>query len=1000
MSKSLCAPFSLGVTAVRAGNDALLRVQLLGPVRAWLGQRELDLGAPQQRAVFGMLAMRANRTVSRSDLIDGVWGQEPPVSAVNGVHVYVAGLRRALEPDRAHRAPGQALLADAGGYMLRLEPGQPDTEAFSQLLAQARESGAAGDLATAARLLDAASRLWRADPLSGIPGPWAEIERVRLRELRLNVIEESVDAMLARGRHADAATKLAGLVREHPLRERFRGQLMLALYRCERQAEALAVYAETRSVLVEELGVEPGPELRRLHERLLLADDALGLPAAAGTARAAPAQLPADVDAFTGRAVELAELDRLLPSLAMAIFTVSGTAGVGKTALAVRWAHRIRGRFPDGQLFVNLRGYDPDRPVSAADALAGFLRALGMAPPDIPARIDERAAAYRTLLDGRRVVVVLDNAATVEQVRPLLPGSPSCVVVVTSRDSLPGLVARHGARRLDLDLLPPRDAVGLLRALIGDRVDAEPVPAAILAEECSRLPLALRIAAELAVARPSMTVTQLADELADQQRLIDLLDAGGDPRTAVRSVFSWSYSHLSADAARAFRVLGLHLGPDIDQYAAAALIAARLGQSRHLLDLLARAHLIEDGRQGRYGLYDLLRTYAAEVTSAEDSEDERHAALTRLFDYYLSTAAAAMDAVFPAERGRRPRILHPATPVPAMSDPARARNWLDTERVTLAAVIGHAATHGWPRHAILLAATLFRYLDTGNHHADAVALHGHARDAARASGDAAAEATALSNLGVAHWRQGIHDQAVGNFQQALTVFRKTGSRTGEARALGNLGLIHWRRGCYQQAAGQHEQALAIFREIGDQTGVARALNNLGTVYLRQGLYEEAARHHDQALALFREIGDRTGEARALNNLGSVEWQEGRYVQAAAYHEQALALFREVGDRFGEADALASLGCVYERQGRGGQAASHHEQALALFREIGDRTGEAEALNRLGEVLLVTGRPGEAHATYLGAVALGGQIGDTYEAARAHDGLARSQEATDRPGPVL
>jgi len=974
------------------GGDTPLRIQLLGPVRAWLGEEELDLGAPRQRVVFGMLAMRANRTVSRDELIDGIWGQDPPASAVNSVHIYVAGLRRALEPDRAHRAPGKALLAGAGGYLLRLESGQPDAEAFGQLLAAAREAQAVGELAAAARLHDAASKLWRADPLSGISGPWAEIERVRLRELRLTAVEERTEVMLARGRHAEAVAELSGLVAEHPLRERFRGQLMLALYRCERQAEALAVFADTRRVLVEELGVEPGPELRRLHERLLLADDALDLPAALEAARAGPAQLPADVDDFTGRAAELAQLDRLLPSTAMKIFTISGTAGVGKTALAVRWAHRIRGRFPDGQLYANLRGYDAGQPVPAGDALTGFLRALGTAAQDIPAGIDERAAAYRTLLDGRRMLVVLDNVATVEQVSPLLPGSPSCAVLVTSRDSLPGLVARHGARRLDLDLLPLHEAVDLLRALIGGRVAAEPGSAITLAQECARLPLALRVAAELAVSRPSMPLSQLADELADEQRLLDLLDAGGDARTAVRGVFSWSYSHLATDAARTFRLLGLHPGPDIDAYAAAALAAATLGQSRRVLDLLARAHMIEHGHEGRCGLHDLLRSYAAQVASAEDSAGDRHAALTRLFDYYLATAAAAMDTVFPAERRRRPRVPAAATPAPAMTDSAEARIWLDTERVTLAAVIGYTATRGWPGYAIGLADTLFRYLDTGNYHADAVVLHSHARDAARASGDTGAEATALSHLGVAEWRRGRYEQAVGHLQQALTVFRAAGDRANEARALGNLGLIHWRQGSYNRAAGHHEQALAAFRELGDQAGVARALNNLGTVYQRQGRAEEAARHHEQALALFRAIGDQAGEARALNNLGSVEWQRGRCATAALWHEQALALFREIGDRFGEADALASLGCVYERQGRGEQAAMHHQHALALFREIGDRTGEAEALNRLGEVLLMIGQPGQARTKYLAAVALGGQIGDRYEVARARDGLARSHEA--------
>jgi len=416
-----------------------------------------------------------------------------------------------------------------------------------------------------------------------------------------------------------------------------------------------------------------------------------------GTARVVPAQLPADVDLFTGRAGELAELDRLLTvtppqtgapdavggaSTAVVISAVSGTAGVGKTALALRWAHRVRAGFPDGQLYVNLRGYDPDQPVSPADALARFLRALGVAGADIPLEVDERAASYRSLLDGQRILIVLDNAATVEQVRPLLPGTPSALVVVTSRDALAGLVARDGARRLDLDLLPPQDAVALLGALIEERVAAEPDAAAALAGQCARLPLALRIAAELAATRPTTPLATLVAELADEQRRLELLDAGGDPRTAVRAVFSWSYLHLPAEAAWAFRLLGPHPGPDLDPYATAALTHTTMEQAQHLLNVLARAHLIGPTGPGRYGMHDLLRAYAIDLTSTEDAENERRAALTRLFDHYLATACAAMDTLHPADAHRRPRIPPPATAAPPVANPVVARAWLDAERLT------------------------------------------------------------------------------------------------------------------------------------------------------------------------------------------------------------------------------------------------------------------------------------------------------------------------------
>ncbi len=979
-----------------------------------------------------MLAIRANQAVSRSELIDGMWGQDPPASAVNSVHVYVSGLRRVLEPRRARRAPGQVLSATGPGYLLRLEPGQLDTEALDRHLAQARLLPVAGDPAVAARSLDAALGLWQGVPLSGVPGPWADIERARLGELRLTAIEERIELMLALGDHHQAVPQLAGLIREYPLRERFRGQLMVALYRCGRQAEALAEFAAARRVLAGELGIEPGPGLRRLQQQVLTADPALDAPAgagvpagggvpasgdgsAAGPHRAAPVprELPADVTAFTGRAAELAGLDRLLTAeadagargapasaAAVVICAVAGSGGVGKTALAVHWAHQVRDAFPDGQLYVNLRGYDPGEPVAAADALAGFLRALGVAAHDLPVGADERAARYRSMLDGRRMLVVLDNAATVEQVSPLLPGAPSCVAVVTSRDSLAGLVARYGARRLDLDLLPAADAVSLLRVLIGERVEADPAAAGTLAEQCARLPLALRVAAEFAAARPALPLARLVDELAGEQRRLDLLEAGGDPRTAVRTVFSWSYRHLSADAARGFRLAGLHPGPDLDAYAAAALTGTTPQQARDILDLLARAHLIHSVRPGRYGMHDLLRAYARQLTATEDAarQDDGQAALTRLFDYYLAAAATAMDTAVPAERHRRPPISPPATPLPPLDGPAAARAWLDAERATLVAA-AYTAVRGWPGHAARLSGILWRYIDTGGHYTDAVTVHTRALRAARQAGDRAAEAYALNALAIVE-RRGRTRQAVGYLQQALALFSEVGDRFGAACVLTHLGSCEWRLGRYPQAAAHRRQALALFRETGDRPGEARALKGLGLVEGRLGRYRQAAGHFQESLVLYRELGDRSNEAHALRNLGLVGGRQGRYPQATGHLQRALTLFREIGDRSGAASALADLGTVACQQGHYPEAAGHFQRALALFREIGERAAEAEALNGLGEVLLAAGQPGQAHPQHAAALALASQGGDKYEQARAHHGLARSFQAAGEPGQAF
>jgi DNA-binding SARP family transcriptional activator len=609
-----------GISLTDAG-EAGIRVQLLGPVRAWRGDDELELGGPQRRALLGMLASR-RYVISRGELIDGLWGQGAPASAENSVHVHISALRRVLEPRRASRAPGRLLAATGPGYRLTLAPGTLDTDVLDGHMAAARQL-ATGDPRAAVRSLDAALSLWQGAALAGAPGPWADIERARLEELRQATTADRIDILLRLGGHHEVLAELAALTRQHPLRERFWGQLMLALYRCGRQGEALAAFADARRELAGQLGVDPGPALRRLHEQVLAADPALEESRPAQPERTpgyplyAPRLLPADVDRFTGRTAELAWLDQLLTAGGPAAScVVSGSAGVGKTALAVHWGHRMRAAFPGGHLYADLRGYDPGEPVSPASVLAGFLRALGVADQDIPADTDQRSACFRSLMDWRRALLVLDNAASVEQVRPLLPGTPSCVVIVTSRDSLAGLVARHGARRLDLDLLPEADAVTLLRELIGARVDADRAAASTLAAQCARLPLALRVAAELATARPDLAIARLTEELSDEQRRLRLLDAGGDERTAVCPVLSWSYRRLEADAAQAFRQIGLHAGPAIDAPALAALTGTSAEHAESLLRTLAHGHLVYRAGPGRYAMHDLLRAYAAHVARA------------------------------------------------------------------------------------------------------------------------------------------------------------------------------------------------------------------------------------------------------------------------------------------------------------------------------------------------------------------------------------------------
>jgi tetratricopeptide (TPR) repeat protein len=675
-----------------------------------------------------------------------------------------------------------------------------------------------------------------------------------------------------------------------------------------------------------------------------------------------PRQLPAPVRAFVGRGDQLAALSHVLcgPAVAAAIAVISGSPGVGKTALALRWAHDAADRFPDGQLYVDLRGYGADQPLTAADALARLLCALGLAGLDIPDGTDERAAAYRSLLAGRQVLVVLDNASGPAQVRSLLPGTGKCAVLVTSRNALAGLVAREGASRLELDLLPMEEAVDLLRELIGARVTADPPAAASLARYCSRLPLALRVAAELAAAYPVRPLAALAGQLADLRGRLNVLDAGGDEQTAVHSVLSWSYRHLDAAAASAFRLLGQHPGPDFDGYAAAALAGTTVEEAFRLLEQLARAYLIQSTGPGRYSMHDLLRAYAREHAASDrqdgdgaaDHDEGGRAALTRLFDYYLQATVAAMDTLFAARSHQWPHAPQ-AGISPDVSGPVSASAWLDAELDNLVAATARMATSGWPCQTAGLAAAVFPYLEGAGRATEAITIHGHALRASRRSGDSAAEATALGNLGYVFLMQGRYQQAASHLRQAITLFRRVGDQAGEATALGHLAVVHRRRGQYQQAADDQGRALALARQIGDQWG----------------------------------------EALALTRLGGVERRLGRYQQALGHIQQALSASRQIGDPISEAEALTRLGVVERHLGRYQQAADHHERAIALFRRANDCTGEAEARDGLGELSLAMGRPEQALLYHAAARDLAEQIGCLNEQARAHHGLARAHQAS-------
>jgi len=712
-----------------------------------------------------------------------------------------------------------------------------------------------------------------------------------------------------------------------------------------------------------------------------------------------PRQLPPDVPGFVGRHNMLVALDDLLPadgatsSTSVVVSAIAGTAGVGKTALAVHWARRVADRFPDGQLHLNLRGYDVEAPMRPEEALGRLLRALGVDVRDLPASQDERAALFRSVVAGKRFLILLDNARSAEQIRDLLPGAPGCLTVITSRDALTGLVVRDGARRIDLDLLPLADAVALVRVLIGERVGDEPAAAAELAQACARLPLALRIAGEYVRSRPGVTIADAVRELRDERSRLSILDADGDDRTAIRAVFSWSYRALADDPARLFRLLGGHPGGDYDLYAVAALAGADLVTTSALLDELVRAHLVTPVGAGRHTMHDLLTGYALDLAGHQRAVEP----LQRLLSYYAHAAMVAMDTLFPADSDRRPRVEPPSgTAVPDLGEPVPARAWLDAERANLLAMMRLAEDNGWTRWIGALAGTLWRELDAQAHNADALAMHHLALSAAETGGDLTAQADALRNLSTAYRTAGHYAEALAFAQRCVALRRELGDERGEAAATNSLAIITGLLGRIDDSVAAYEHSLTLRRKTGDLRGEAAVLLNLANTSMRANRLGTVEEHLTSSLKLFRDIGERLGEAHALNNLGDFHRTERRFAAAVDHHEQALALYRERGALDGHADALNGLGLDHAAAGEFTAALPFHEQAMALA-ENGHHGILIDIHNSMGSTLFRLGRLGEARRHHEMARALAAEAGDRYEQARALSGIAETVADDDPEG---
>jgi DNA-binding SARP family transcriptional activator/tetratricopeptide (TPR) repeat protein len=945
---------------------APIEFRVLGPLEAWSWDDRIDLGHAKQRSVLAILLVEVGRVVHLDQLIDRVWGDSPPATARNIVYGYITRLRTTLAAvEEIGDSKARSVVQHrSGGYCVDIDPDQIDLHRFRRLVAEAH---AVEPPDQRARLLRSAIDLWRGRPFADLTSAWLhDVAETAEEELWAARLDES-QARLDCGEHTEVLLELRALATRRPLDEQLAGLLMLAAYRAGQQAEALDRYHAMRRRLDDDLGIVPGPALAQLYQRILRNDPDLLLdrtdrtdrtsqpsrPAPATTVGPVPAQLPHDVPGFAGRDEELARLEAVCDGrsrsadAAVPIVAIDGTAGVGKTALAVRFAHRVAHRFPDGQLYVDLRGFDPHLPpMTTGEVLGGFLRALGAEPARVPADPAEQAALFRTMVQGRRLLMVLDNATDSAQVRPLIPGHPGCLVIVTGRNRLAGLAARDGALRLTLDVLTPASAGDLLETTIGDeRPSAEPDAVAELALLCGRLPLALRIAAERANAYPASSLGQLAGELAAEHNRLDLLVADDDT-TAVRAVFSWSYRVLPAAAARMFRLLGLHAGTDFSTDAVAALVRAPRAETRRLLTALADTHLITEHQRDRYRLHDLLRVYAEERALAEETPDDREQAISRSLNWYLYTADLADRLLIP-QRRRVP--LDPAQDIPelpVLDSYDRALAWCDTEQANLVAATQQAARTGHDEIAWRLPAALWGFFTLRKPYADWFSTNRIGLAAARRVGDRLGEANILGSLGFAHWDLRQHEEAVEDFRRALRLCREAGNRWGEGIAMLGLGLANWGLDRHDEALRCYRAASAIWQEVGDVWCEGHTLNNLGVACRKLGRHAEAVDCFRRVVAIFQDSGDRWGESWTLDNLGDVHLDRHEPELAIERYRAAIALRRAIGDRHGEGESLYRLGVALSNSGDAETARESWQAALAIFQQLGDQPWSADVLHQL------------------------------------------------------
>ena len=934
--------------------------RLLGPVEARVGGVRLDLGPAKQRCVLAVLLEQAGRAVTTDVLVGRVWGATPPSEARGTLYSYLTRLRRIL------RDTGAGPVRTGSGYVLDVPPDRVDLHRFTAALAKDSPAAACAE--------------WRGEPLYGVSGDWAEQVRAGLRRRHVEVLTAWAGAELAAGGAAAVVDRLGTALDEYPHAEGLIESFLRALHADGRTAEALEFFEAKRAELRAELGVQPGVSLQEIHRQLLAP-----APVPAPPAPAVPDRLPAAPDAFAGRAADLAQLDDAVASLA-SVIVISGTGGVGKTALALTWGRRVAARFPDGLLHVNLRGYAHGEPMRPIEALSTFLRALGVAPEDVPLDDASAAALYRSLLAGRRMLVLLDDAGSAEQVRPLLPGTPGSVAVVTSRDRLGDLVANVGARRVCLGPLAAAEAAELLTRTLGEaRVSGDEAGAAELVTLCGSFPLALRVAAAHLAERPGLSPGEYARELRER--------TAADPAIAVRATFALSYRRLPAVERRVFRLLGLHPGPDFTAETAAALTGLTTSAAKRAVRLLASANLVEQRASSRFAFHDLLRHFAAERAQADEPAADRAAAEARLADHYLRTAE---------EAARHAVASPPRLPIPAgeaqprvFADDATALRWLDSELGTLVALAEVAERDSRPEVAWLLSDALRGYFQKSCRHLEwqTVARAGEA--AAERHGDPRARTVAQLALGRLNRAREETTEALHHLEAALSLAAAAGWTEAEIATLVQLGAVHHKLGRGADSMACLQRAADLARACGDRGLECSARNNLGAVCREMGSLVHAELHLEQSLELCRGLDDPFQEALVCTNLALALLERGEAARAVVHAARGLELGKLVGHPVHEANFRVNLAAAYLQAGRPAEASEHAEAARVIATGVSATGVAAEALSVLAAVAERAGDAQRALVLHRRAVAAARTAGDPWALAEASTRLAeRGSAAAD------